>query len=246
VSLPAAPADPGGRPAEARRAELAGNLEALRERIVLACEAGCRDPAEVTLIAVTKTWPASDVRLLHALGLRDFGENRDTEAAQKAAELAGLDLTWHFVGQLQTNKCRSVARYADYVHSVDRPHLVRALGAAAVSAGRVVTSLIQLSADDDPARGGAASAQIASLAGQVAAEPGLLLGGVMAVAPLDTEPAAAFARLRDAAAVVRAVRPEATIISAGMSGDLEPAIAAGATHVRIGTALLGTRSPRVR
>jgi PLP dependent protein len=229
-----------------RREELALRLAAVRQRISAACEAAGRAAGEVTLIAVTKTWPASDVRLLSELGVTDIGENRDAEAAPKAAQCADLDLIWHFIGQLQTNKANSVARYATFVHSVDRLRLVRALGAAARRAERVIQCLIEVSLDGDPARGGAPAAEIPGLAEALAAEQGLVLAGVMAIAPLTMEPADAFARLLDSAAVVRAVRPSAAVISAGMSGDLEAAIAAGATHVRIGTALLGDRRARVR
>jgi hypothetical protein len=232
-----------------RRAELAGRRHQVRERIATACAAAGRDAAEITLVAITKTRPASDVRLLYELGQRDFGENRDQEAAPKAAECADLPITWHFVGQLQTNKAASVARYADVIHSVDRLRLVRALGNAARGQERVLTCLVQVNLDDpvagDPARGGAPADQVGALAEAIAAEEGLVLGGVMAVAPLDVPAAVAFARLAPAAAAVRAVRPAATIISAGMSGDLEEAIAAGATHLRIGTALLGDRRPPV-
>jgi pyridoxal phosphate enzyme (YggS family) len=229
-----------------RREELALRLAAVRERISAACDAAGRAAEEVTLIAVTKTFPASDVRLLSGLGVTDIGENRDAEAAPKAAQCADLDLVWHFIGQLQTNKAASVARYATFVHSVDRLRLIRSLGAAARQAGRVIQGLIEVSLDADPARGGALADQVPGLAEALAAEPGLVLAGVMAIAPLTMEPAEAFARLLDSAAVVRAVRPAATVISAGMSGDLEAAIAAGATHVRIGTALLGDRRAGVR
>jgi PLP dependent protein len=229
-----------------RREELALRLAAVRERISAACDAAGRAAGEVTLIAVTKTFPASDVRLLNGLGVRDFGENRDAEAAPKAAQCADLDLVWHFIGQLQTNKAASVARYATFVHSVDRLRLVRALGAGARRAERVIQSLIEVSLDGDPARGGALASEVTGLAEALTAEAGLVLAGVMAIAPLGMPPADAFASLLDSAAAVRAVRPAATVISAGMSGDLEAAIAAGATHVRIGTALLGDRGARVR
>jgi PLP dependent protein len=229
-----------------RREELAARLSAVRDRISAACRAADRKPEDVTLIAVTKTFPASDVRLLNGLGVRDFGENRDAEAAPKAAQCADLDLVWHFVGQLQTNKAASVARYATFVHSVDRLRLVRALGAAAVRAERVIQCLIEVSLDGDPARGGAPASEVMGLAEALMAEGGLVLAGVMAIAPLGMPAADAFAGLLDSAAVVRAIRPDATVISAGMSGDLEAAIAAGATHVRIGTALLGDRGVRVR
>ncbi len=229
-----------------RRDELAVRLAAVRHRIAAACQAAGRDPADVTLIAVTKTWPASDVRLLSELGVSDVGENRDAEAAPKAAQCADLDLTWHFIGQLQTNKVASVVRYASFVHSVDRMRLIRALGPAALRAGRVVQCLVEVSLDGDPARGGALASEVPALAEALAAEPGLVLAGVMAIAPLGMAPREAFALLLDSAAVVRAVRPAAAAISAGMSGDLEDAVAAGATHLRIGTALLGDRGPGVR
>jgi len=228
-----------------RRAELAANLAEVRARIDAACAAAGRDPVGLTLIAITKTWPASDVRLLAGLGVTDVGENRDQEAAPKAAACADLDLTWHFVGQLQTNKATHVSGYADVVHSVDRPRLVRALGAAARSAGRELTCLVQVSVDDDPERGGAPVASVPLLAERIEGEDGLVLGGVMTVAPLGMAPAEAFATLRKCSDSVRSVRPGATIISAGMSGDLEPAIESGATHLRIGTALLGARRPPV-
>lgn len=232
--------DPG------RREELALRLADVRGRMAKACEAAGRDVSELTLIAVTKTRPASDVRLLAGLGVADVGENRDAEAAPKAAECAGLNLTWHFVGQLQTNKAASVVRYASVVHSVDRLRLVRALGRAARGAERVVECLVEVSLDGDPARGGAAAGDVPALAEALAAEEGLVLGGVMAIAPLSMEPADAFTRLLASAAAVRGIRSGATVISAGMSGDLEAAVEAGATHLRIGTALLGDRGPRVR
>jgi hypothetical protein len=232
--------DPG------RREELALRLADVKGRMAKACQAAGRDVSELTLIAVTKTRPASDVRLLYELGVTDVGENRDAEAARKAAECIGLNLTWHFVGQLQTNKAASVVRYASVVHSVDRLRLVRALGRAACGAGRVVECLVEVSLDGDPARGGAAAGDVPALAEALAAEEGLVLGGVMAIAPLSMAPADAFARLLASADVVRGIRPGATVISAGMSGDLEAAVEAGATHLRIGTALLGDRGPRVR
>jgi PLP dependent protein len=229
-----------------RRDVLAANLAEVRQRIASACAAAGRDTADVTLIAVTKTHPASDVRLLASLGVADVGENRDVEAAPKAAACQDLDLTWHFVGQLQTNKCPSVARYASVVHSVDRARLVTALGNAARRADRVVRCLIEVSLDGDQARGGAVAADVPGLAEAIAGQPGLVLGGVMAVAPLGMDPSVAFADLVVSAAAVRAVDPAATMISAGMSDDLEAAVKNGATHLRIGTALLGVRGPAVR
>lgn len=238
----------GPGPGSDRSAELRDCLGELRSRIGAACAAAGRESDEVTLIAVTKTFPASDIKLLSALGVTDIGENRDQEAAPKAAECAaaGLSLRWHFVGQLQVNKCASVVSYADVVHSVDRMRLIRALGSHARAAGRVVTCLVQVSLDPVPGRGGALPADVPALAESVAAEAGLELGGVMAVAPLGVPPGPAFRSLREIAELVRSRHPGALMISAGMSGDLDEAIAEGATHVRVGTALLGGRPAFVR
>ena len=169
---------------DARRGQLAASLAELQGRIGKACAAVGRASSEITLIAVTKTYPATDVAALRGLGVTDFGENRDQEAAPKAAALAGLAITWHFVGQLQTNKAASVASYASVVHSVDRIRLVRHLGAAARSAGRELACLVQVSIDGDVQRGGVPVPGVPALAEAIEAEPGLVLGGVMAVAPL--------------------------------------------------------------
>jgi pyridoxal phosphate enzyme (YggS family) len=241
--MPAAPRD-----TVERRDDIAARLAVVRARIDAACHAAGRASSEVTLIAVTKTYPVSDIGLLAGLGVTDIGENRDQEAAPKAAEAAalGLPLTWHFVGQLQTNKAASVVSYADVVHSVDRPRLARALGSRARAAGRGLTCLVQVSLDGAPERGGAFGPDVATVADAIAAEEGLFLGGVMAVAPLGWEGDRAFGKLRKIADAVRSAHPGAVMISAGMSGDLEPAIEAGATHVRVGTALLGGRRAFVR
>jgi pyridoxal phosphate enzyme (YggS family) len=234
---------------EQRRAELAEGIAAVRARIAAACAAAGRDEGEITLIAVTKTFPAADVRLLAGLGLTEVGENRDQEARPKVAECADLPLTWHFVGRLQTNKARAVAGYADVVHSVDRSRLVSGLSDAAVRAGRTLRCLVQVSLDEEEAaqgRGGAAPAAVPGLAGQIAEAAGLRLGGVMAVAPLGADPMPAFTRLAAVAEEMRRNHPDARIVSAGMSGDLEQAIACGATHLRVGTALLGGRRAIVR
>jgi PLP dependent protein len=236
-----------------RDVELSRNLAATRNRIAAACAAAGRDPAEITLVAVTKTYPASDVLALAGLGLTDFGENRDQEAAPKAAEVAaaGRPVTWHFVGQLQSNKAHSVAEYASIVHSVDRLRLVRHLGAAALStpgrnvADAALVCLVQVSLDGDQNRGGVPAGRMLEIAEAIEAEPGLALGGLMAVAPLGEDPLAAFAPLRRLSAGIQSVNPSATVVSAGMSGDLEAAIECGATHLRIGTALLGDRRPTV-
>ena len=230
-----------------RREELAANLAATHQRIAAACASAGRPADDVTLVAITKTWPASDVRLLAELGVRDVGENRDQEAKGKHAACADLALRWHFVGQLQTNKVSSVATYADVVHSVDRPSLVSALGRAAQRHDRELVALVQVSLDAPgaPHRGGAIPEDVLPLAEEIASTDGLVLGGVMAVAPLGADAGEAFARLAEVAAELRHVHPEATTISAGMTGDLEEAIRNGATHVRVGTALLGRRTPQV-
>ena len=234
------------RPSADRRAELAANLAEVRSRIDDAARAAGREPGTVTLVAVTKTWPASDVRLLAELGVTDVGENRDQEAAPKHALCRDLPLRWHFVGQLQRNKVRSVVSYADVVHSVDRIELVSALDDHAGRAGRRITALVQVSLEAGAGRAGADPVDVASLADAVAGSEWLELGGVMAVAPLGVDPDPPFARLGEVAATVRGAHPAATMISAGMSGDLEAAVRHGATHVRIGTALLGPRDPSFR
>ncbi|MGC4864286.1 YggS family pyridoxal phosphate-dependent enzyme [Micromonospora sp. DT53] len=232
-----------------RHAELAAGLAQVRSRIDDACAQAGRDRADVTMIAVTKTYPASDVVSLAGLGVTDMGENRDQEAAGKAAEVAaaGVRPRWHFIGQLQRNKARSVVRYADVVHSVDSVRLARALATATADRQTPLDALIQVSIDGDAARGGALpdsadpGAGLEPVAEAVAAAPGLRLVGLMAVAPLGWEPERAFARLAEVADAFRAVHPGATALSAGMSGDFEIAIRYGATHVRVGSALLGMR-----
>ncbi|MFI1000906.1 YggS family pyridoxal phosphate-dependent enzyme [Streptomyces galbus] len=235
-----------------RRDELAGNLAKVERRIAAACEAAGRKREEVTLIVVTKTYPASDVRILAELGVRHVAENRDQDAAPKAAACADLPLSWHFVGQLQTNKVRSVVGYAHTVQSVDRSRLVTALSKEAVRRERELGCLIQVALDAGVSgrgeRGGVSPDGVEELAGLVAGSPGLRLDGLMTVAPLTGEYAgrqqAAFERLMDLSTSVRRAHPAATMVSAGMSADLEQAVAAGATHVRVGTAVLGVR-PRL-
>jgi PLP dependent protein len=223
-----------------RADELAANLATVRARIAAACLAAGRHPEEVTLVAVTKTHPLSDVEALVGLGIHHLAENRDQEARDKAAG-TDLDVVWHFVGQVQTNKARSVASYADVVESVDRVRLVDALSAGAGHAGREVDILVQVALGDGEGRGGVPPDGVAALAAHAATAPGLRLAGVMAVAPLGADPAEAFARMAEVASAVRAEHPSAIMISAGMSRDLEQAIRYGATHVRVGTALLGVR-----
>jgi pyridoxal phosphate enzyme (YggS family) len=223
-----------------RRRELEQGLAGVRARLARACEASGRDPAGVTLVAVTKTFPASDCALLQELGVLDLGENRDTEARAKAQAVPGV--RWHFVGRLQSNKARSVASYAHLVHGLDRASLVGPLEDGAAAHGRVLGVLVQVSLDGDPRRGGAQREEVAALAAQVAGSAHLRLAGVMAVAPLGADPAGAFALLAHVALELQQTHPDAVLVSAGMSGDLEQAVAAGATHVRVGSAILGGRS----
>jgi pyridoxal phosphate enzyme (YggS family) len=229
-----------------RRDDVAANLESVQGRIDRALAAAGRDDG-VTLVAITKTHPPTDVRILAELGVRDVGENRDQEARPKHEACAELGLRWHFVGQLQRNKAGSVATYADVVHSVDRRPLVGALDRAAASAGRSLTVLVQIALDGAgaTARGGVAPEDAPALADEVAGAGQLTLGGVMAVAPLAGDPDTAFARLAEVAHRIRRDHPDATAVSAGMSTDLEAAVRHGATHLRIGTALLGPRPPMV-
>lgn len=287
ADLDAADPDPGDPGAEDPRSEeLAANLAAVHARIDRAMEAAGRQDRP-TLIVVTKFFPAADVLRLHRLGVRDVGENRDQEAAAKAAEVTELlragtaapgspgapagpaddpasepaddpaadpasgpaaneeVLHWHFIGQLQSNKARSVTGYADHLHSVDRSSLLKALIKVAPSAEEPpLTCLIQVDLRDPvPAdgRGGADPALILELADRIASAPGLALGGLMAVAPLDEPAAPAFRRLRELSAQLRERHPGADMISAGMSGDLEEAVAHGATHLRVGRDVLGAR-----
>ncbi|MDX6247133.1 MAG: dependent protein [Kribbellaceae bacterium] len=232
-----------------RADELRDNLQKVRERIQTACVAAGRPEDAVTLVAITKTFPVSDVHALAALGVREVGENREQELRVKAPECP--EVVWHFVGQLQSNKARSVVRHAQVVHSVDRSSLVSALSRAAVDEGRVLRCLLQVSlasfgsaeAATGRSRGGVAPADVPALAAEVAAADGLELGGLMAVAPLGSDPDEAFAGLESVASRLRSEHAGADWISAGMSGDLEAAIRHGATHVRLGRALLGTRPP---
>lgn len=222
---------------------LAARLSAIDEKIADAARAARRDPEEITRIVVTKFHPADLVRDLHALGVRDVGENRQQELSAKQSTLSSLDLRWHFIGQGQTNKAAAIRRSADVVHSVDRDRFADALHRAADDDDQLDV-LVQINLTDDPGRGGAAPEQAAALAEHILTLPSLRLRGVMAVAPLDEDPASAFARLREVAERVRAVEPAASWISAGMTGDFAEAIAAGATHLRIGSAITGPRPDR--
>lgn len=225
-----------------RRAELEAGLAETEERIAGACASAGRSRDEITLVVVTKTHPASDVEILADLGVVDVGENRHPEAGDKADEVAA-SLRWHFLGGLQTNKAGAVARYADLVHSVDRVKLVNSLSRGAEAAERSLTCLVQVDFDaSDPGRAGVVPDGIGPVADAIASAPGLVLGGLMTVAPLGDDPAPHFEHLVRLSADLRRDHPGATIVSAGMSGDLEAAVAAGATHLRIGRSVLGERA----
>jgi pyridoxal phosphate enzyme (YggS family) len=229
-----------------RSDEIADRLAAVRRRILSACSEAGRDADLVTLVAVTKFFPASDVRVLADLGVADVGENRHQEAEAKAAECVDLGLTWHFIGGLQSNKAAAVASYADVVESVDRAKLVAGLQRGADDRSHRVDVLLQVSLDPPDAQGraGADPADLDQIAARVAESPMLRLRGLMAVAPLGEDPATAFDRLAAIRSDFLENHPGADVLSAGMSGDLEAAIARGATHVRVGSAVLGSR-PRV-
>ena len=243
-----------GHDAAARREELTAGLAQVEERIVAACRAANRSRGDVQLIVVTKNFPGSDIEVLCQLGVTDIGENRDQEASAKIAALPHEireRIQVHFIGQLQSNKAGSLATYVDAVHSIDRDKLVLALDRAATAAGRDIGALVQVSLNTDTdavagagaARGGIPLDGVAVLANSVAAAQHLRLRGLMAVAPLGVDPGEAFARLATVARDLRAEYPGATWISAGMSADLESAVANGATHLRVGSAILGSRPP---
>jgi pyridoxal phosphate enzyme (YggS family) len=226
-----------------REQELAANLATVRSRIAGAATTAGRAGDDVALVVVTKFFPASDVRLLAGIGVTDVGENRHQEAEAKATDCAELRLRWHFIGGLQSNKAAAVAAYADVVESVDRPKVLAGLARGARERGRPLDVLLQVSLDPDDhgERSGVAPADLAALAERAADTEGLSLRGLMAVAPLGEDPAAAFDRLARIRAGFLTDHPDATVLSAGMSGDLEQAVAAGATHVRVGSAVLGSR-----
>lgn len=219
------------------RVALGERLDLMRAEIAQAARDTARSPDELTLIVVTKFHPPELIQALVDLGVRDIGENRHQEAAAKHDLLSELNVTWHFIGQLQSKKARQVARYADVIHSIDRAALVEALAPI----DRTIDCFLQVNLTDDPHRGGVAPGDLIALAEQVAATPTLKLLGVMAVAPLDEAPETAFERLRGYSELVQTVEPSATSISAGMTQDFREAIAAGATHLRIGSAITGNR-----
>jgi pyridoxal phosphate enzyme (YggS family) len=236
--------------AGARLEELSTGLALIDERIAAACKAAERPRDDVQLIVVTKYFPGRDIEALCQLGVTHVAESRDQEASTKIADLPAsvrARLHVHFIGQLQSNKARTVAGYSDTVHSVDRNKVVVALDSAAALARREIGALVQVRLSEDlpgGVRGGIAASGVADLARMVDEARHLTLRGVMAVAPPGVDPGVAFAELATVAGLVRANHPGATWISAGMSADLEAAVACGATHLRVGSAILGSR-PRL-
>jgi pyridoxal phosphate enzyme (YggS family) len=242
---------------DGRRAELVSGLGRVRARISDACAAAGRSASGITLVVVTKTYPVDDVALLAGLGVRDVGEARLPELRDKRAELdapdaPGAGLRWHAIGRLQRNKARQTGRLADVVHSVDDPRQVpllargaadRAEHADAPAGPSPLGCFVQVSLDGDPTRGGVVADRLRALCDEVAGTEGLRLLGLMAVAPLGSDPDDAFARLQEMGETVRADHPGASALSAGMSGDLEQAVRHGATHLRVGAAILGERPP---
>jgi pyridoxal phosphate enzyme (YggS family) len=229
----------------ARAAEIAANLADVRDRIAAACARAGRSPDEIRLLAVTKTFPATDAAILADLGVLDLAENRDQEAGAKSAQVSELrpDLAvrWHMVGRVQRNKARSVVQWADEVQSVDSVRLADALAHVAAERSEPLDVLLQASIDGDPARGGCPLGDLDYLADRVIRSGELRLRGIMAVAPIGMEPSAAFERLAGVAQQLRGLYPTARELSCGMSNDLENAVDHGSTCVRVGTALLGSR-----
>ena len=219
-----------------RSQELSANLDSIRARIGAAVQGSGRSPDEVMLIVVTKTFPASDVQILYDLGVRDFGENRDQEASVKSLELPD-DCRWHFQGQIQSNKLKSIAEWADVLHSIDDISHARKLNSLVAEKD----VFVQVSLDNLPNRGGVLPNLLPDFLEEISALANLNLRGLMAVAPLGEEPARAFSRLKELSDQVVRVHPKAHEISAGMSNDFEAAIAQGATHIRIGSQILGVR-----
>ena len=218
-----------------RRAEISENLIEVKERILQAANASGRNPAEIQLIVVTKTFPTSDIEILRELGEINFGENRDQEAVPKAAAISA---TWHFKGQIQTNKIKSISQWADVIHSISSAKEILKFA----QSPRNHQIFLQVSLDGEPARGGAMPSDLVELAELVDQSNNLELMGLMAVGPLGVEPEEAFSKLAEINQGFKSHFPNAKYLSAGMSGDFESAITHGATHIRVGSSILGSRS----
>ena len=224
-----------------RKDQILSNLELVKEKISSAAQAAGRSPSEITLIAVTKTFPVSDLEILYELGVRNFGENRDQEAAPKVGALPA-DITWHFQGGIQSNKLKSISNWASVIHSVDKFKYAQMI--SQFSVGKTKEIFIQVSLDTlTQSREGVDPADLTQLAEQIMSLPNLEVKGLMAVAPLDQPTEQAFVRLQQIQQKFIQLYPAASSLSSGMSGDYELAISLGATHVRIGSSILGNRSP---
>ena len=224
-----------------RKDQILSNLESVKEKISTAAQAAGRAPSEITLIAVTKTFPVSDLEILYELGVRNFGENRDQEAAPKVGALPA-DITWHFQGGIQSNKLKSISNWASVIHSVDKFKYAQMISQFSVDKTKEI--FIQVSLDTLPqSREGVDPADLMQLAEQIMSLPNLEVKGLMAVAPLDQPTEQAFVRLQQIQQKFIQLYPAASSLSSGMSGDYELAISLGATHVRIGSSILGNRSP---
>jgi len=221
--------------------EISANLEKVNEQIKSAAASVNRLPEDITLVAVTKTFPVSDIEILYSLGIRDFGENRDQEASAKVG-LLPKDVRWHFQGQIQSNKLKSVTSWASYIHSVDQLRYAQMI--SEYSAGNEKPIFMQVSLDKPPqSRSGVNPSELLEFAGAISALPGIRLQGLMAVAPVNSPSDQAFAELEDIRSDFLSTFPDAKSLSIGMSGDYQIAIKYGATHIRIGSSILGIRSP---
>jgi pyridoxal phosphate enzyme (YggS family) len=218
--------------------EITNGLAKVKERISLAASKAGRSLDEITLIAVTKTYPVSDVAILHNLGISNFGENRSDEGAEKAAQVSGV---WHFQGQVQSRKLREIAGWASYIHSIDSAEHAEKLSRICTELEKEISIFLQLSLDGAPGRGGVTAAEISALAEQASKLPNINLIGLMCVPPVSYEHQRAFSEISDIHRGFISTFPEAKLLSAGMSSDFEVAIAHGATHLRIGSQILGSR-----
>jgi len=221
--------------------EISANLEKVKEQIKLAAASANRLSDDITLVAVTKTFPVSDIEILYSLGIRDFGENRDHEASAKVG-LLPKDVRWHFQGQIQSNKLKSITSWASFIHSVDQLRYAQMI--SDYSAGNEKPIFMQVSLDKPPqSRSGVNPSELLELAGAISELPGIRLQGLMAVAPVNSPAEQAFAELEDIRSDFLSTFPDAKSLSIGMSGDYQIAIKYGATHIRIGSSILGIRSP---
>jgi len=222
-----------------RTSEITANLNDVKAKIASAALKAGRDADEITLIVVTKTFPVSDLKILYSLGVREFGENRDQEAAEKVEKLPS-DINWNFQGGIQSNKLKSITTWAGCIHSVDKLKYAQIISEQ--NTGKPKEIFIQVSLDQPPeSRGGVDPEKLIDLASELTKLPGISLKGLMAVAPLDLPEEQAFLKLKEIQADFVAVFKDAKYLSAGMSGDYEMAISYGATHLRIGSSILGNR-----